>query len=126
DFLTHPHRKLTAAADDEFGFNPGLRLDERSHTGRAGQVVSNLAVTNADALHKILLHCADAEISAMKAAPRSYASTSQARRAGRSFPFACPVYLMIIIRRRQGTVTSREKREPMKSRSVLALLGLLL
>jgi hypothetical protein len=64
--LTDPHRELTTAAHNEFGFNPGLRFDERSHTGRAGQVVSNLAVTNADALHEILLQYADDEIRARR------------------------------------------------------------
>jgi hypothetical protein len=52
--LTDPHRELTTAAHHEFGFNPGRHFDERSHTDRAGQVVSNLAVTNADALHAVL------------------------------------------------------------------------
>jgi hypothetical protein len=50
--LTDPHRKLATATHNEFGFDPGLCFDERSHTGRSWPVVSNLAVTDADALHK--------------------------------------------------------------------------
>ena len=53
--LADPHRELSAATHNELGFNPGLRFDERSHTGRSRQVVSNLAVTNANGLHAILL-----------------------------------------------------------------------
>src|SRR5262249_48940473 len=59
DLFTDPHGELATSANNEFGLDSGLVLDERGHTGRAGQVVSRLAVTNADALHVIVLHGAD-------------------------------------------------------------------
>ena len=49
--LTDPYRELTAPALDDVGVDPGFLLDERRHTGRAGTIVSDLAVSNADALH---------------------------------------------------------------------------
>ena len=49
--LIDPYRELTTPALDELGVDPSLLLDERRHTGRAGTVISNLAVSNTDALH---------------------------------------------------------------------------
>lgn len=49
--LIDMHRKLSAPADDELGAQSSLLLDQRRHTGRAGMVISHLAVSNGDALH---------------------------------------------------------------------------
>jgi hypothetical protein len=82
--LTDPHRELTTAAHNELGFDPGLRFDERSHTGRAGQVVSNLAVTNADGLHEILLQYTDVENVARRRTHTNYPNhTAAEARLGR-------------------------------------------
>ena len=37
DLVADPHGKLTPPALNEFGFNRGIRLDKRGHTGRDGQ-----------------------------------------------------------------------------------------
>ena len=47
----NPDRELTASALDDLGVDPGFLFDERRHTGRAGTVISHLAVTNTDAFH---------------------------------------------------------------------------
>ena len=45
--------ELAATTLDDLGVDPGSLLDERRHTGRTGTVISNLAVSNTDALHAI-------------------------------------------------------------------------
>ena len=47
----HPHAELAAAAGLEIGVDAGVLLDERRHTGGAGQVISNHAVTDLDPCH---------------------------------------------------------------------------
>jgi hypothetical protein len=49
--LTDPYRELTTSTLDDLGVDPGFPPDKRRHTGRAGTIVSNLAISNADALH---------------------------------------------------------------------------
>jgi len=51
--LSHPHGELAPAAGHELGLDASFLLDQRRHTGSARKVVSNLAVANAHALHRI-------------------------------------------------------------------------
>lgn len=52
----HPDGELAAAAGFEIGIEVERFLDERRHTGGARQVVSDLAVANADAAHQLVLY----------------------------------------------------------------------
>jgi hypothetical protein len=51
EVLPHPHRKLTSLAFYQFRLDPDLFRDERCHTGGAGEIISDFAVSNANALH---------------------------------------------------------------------------
>jgi hypothetical protein len=46
-----PHRELAPATFDQLRIDPSLLLDERRRTGSARPIISDLAVSNADALH---------------------------------------------------------------------------
>jgi hypothetical protein len=50
--LTHPHREFAAPALNQLRFEAGFVLDARRRTGGSGVIVSNLAVTNANAGHR--------------------------------------------------------------------------
>src|SRR5262245_36264330 len=52
DDASNPHGELTPPAFDEVGIEPCLLLDQRRHTGGARQIISNLAVADADRLHR--------------------------------------------------------------------------
>ena len=51
DVASDPYGELTAPAFDKVGIEPGLLLDQGRHTGGARQIVSNLAVSDADRFH---------------------------------------------------------------------------
>jgi hypothetical protein len=51
--LSNPHGKLASPAFYEFRGDPGFLLDERRHTGGTRVIVSNLAISDADALHEV-------------------------------------------------------------------------
>jgi hypothetical protein len=51
--LSHPHGELASPAFHQLGVDPGFLLDERRHTGSARMVVSNHAISDADALHEV-------------------------------------------------------------------------
>jgi hypothetical protein len=49
--VVHPHRELAAPALDKLGLQAGFVRNERCRTGSARAIVSDLAVTDADAGH---------------------------------------------------------------------------
>ena len=51
--LADPHGKLAPPAFYQFRVNTGFLLDERRHTGCARVIVSNLAISDADAVHQV-------------------------------------------------------------------------
>ena len=51
DPVAHADGELAAGAFDHGRIDARLGLDERGHTGRAGQVVSDAAVANLDVAH---------------------------------------------------------------------------
>jgi hypothetical protein len=51
--LTNPHRELASPALYQFRVDTGFLLDERRHTGGARVIVSNLAISDADAVHEV-------------------------------------------------------------------------
>jgi hypothetical protein len=53
DLLSNPHGKLAPSAFYQFRVDTGFLLDERRHTGGARVIVSNLAISDADALHEV-------------------------------------------------------------------------
>lgn len=53
--VVHPDTEFAAPAHFKDGNETGLLLDKRRHTGGARQVVSSLAVTDADAVHACII-----------------------------------------------------------------------
>jgi len=51
DRIPHPDGELAATSYEELRIDAQLVFEERSHPGRAGKVISDFAVTNADIGH---------------------------------------------------------------------------
>jgi len=51
ELVANPHRELAALTFDELRLDAQLACQERGRTGRAGPIVSNLAVANANGCH---------------------------------------------------------------------------
>jgi hypothetical protein len=51
DLVADPHGELAPTALYYFGVDPKFVLDERGHTDRAGTIVSDFAVSDADVFH---------------------------------------------------------------------------
>ena len=50
--IVDPHAELAPAANFERGIKAAVLLDERRHTGGARQVVSRLAIADANVVHR--------------------------------------------------------------------------